>query len=56
MVLSARQINLKLISRATEESSYQKLKLAGADNVIMQDKIGGDHMASLVVVPDLVQF
>lgn len=58
IVLSARQINpkLKIISRATEESSYQKLKLAGADNVIMPDKIGGDHMASLVVVPDLVEF
>jgi len=58
IVLSARQINkdLKIISRATEESSYKKLKLAGADNVIMPDKIGGDHMASLVVVPDLVEF
>ena len=58
IVLSARQINknLKIISRATEESSYKKLKLAGADNVIMPDKIGGDHMASLVVVPDLIEF
>ncbi len=58
IVLSARQINknLKIISRATEETSYQKLKLAGADNVIMPDKIGGEHMASLVVVPDLVEF
>jgi voltage-gated potassium channel len=58
IVLSARQINkgLKIISRATEETSYQKLKLAGANNVIMPDKIGGDHMASLVVVPDLVEF
>ncbi|MEP2937031.1 MAG: potassium channel protein [Gilvibacter sp.] len=58
IVLSARQINpsLQIISRATEESSYNKLKLAGADNVIMPDRIGGDHMASLVVVPDLVEF
>ncbi len=58
IVLSARQMNenLKIISRATEESSYKKLKLAGADNIIMPDKIGGDHMASLVVVPDLVEF
>ena len=57
-VLSARQLNkdLKIISRATEETSYKKLKLAGADNVILPDKIGGDHMASLVVVPDLVEF
>jgi voltage-gated potassium channel len=58
VVLSARQINGKLliISRASQESSYKKLKLAGADNVIMPDKIGGEHMASLVVVPDLVEF
>ncbi len=58
IVLSARQLNkdLRIISRATEETSYNKLKLAGADNVIMPDKIGGDHMASLVVVPDLVEF
>ena len=58
IVLSARQMNkgLKIISRATEETSYSKLKLAGADNVIMPDKIGGDHMASLVVVPDMVEF
>jgi len=58
IVLSARQINpkLKIISRATEETSYNKLKLAGANNVIMPDKIGGDHMAALVVVPDLVEF
>ena len=58
VVLSARQINkgMKIISRASEETTYQKLKFAGADNVIMPDKIGGDHMASLVVVPDLVEF
>tara|TARA_R110000751_G_scaffold79215_3_gene159757 strand:- start:782 stop:1789 length:1008 start_codon:yes stop_codon:yes gene_type:complete len=58
VVLSARQMNasMKIISRASEETTYQKLKFAGADNVIMPDKIGGDHMASLVVVPDLVEF
>lgn len=58
VVLSARQINTNLciISRASQETSYEKLKLAGANNVILPDKIGGDHMASLVVVPDLVEF
>ena len=58
VVLSARQINseLVIISRASQETSYNKLKLAGANNVIMPDKIGGDHMASLVVIPDLVEF
>ncbi len=58
VVLSARQINasLTIISRASQETSYQKLKLAGANNVILPDRIGGDHMASLVVVPDLIEF
>ncbi len=58
IVLSARQINkdLKIISRASQDASYKKLRLAGADNVIMPDRIGGDHMASLVVVPDLIEF
>ncbi|GAB1858129.1 potassium channel protein [Flavobacteriaceae bacterium MHTCC 0001] len=58
VVLSARQINknINIISRASQESSYNKLKFAGADNVILPDKIGGDHMASLVVVPGLMEF
>ena len=58
VVLSARQMkkDLRIISRASQETSYEKLKLAGANNVILPDRIGGDHMASLVVVPDLIEF
>lgn len=58
VVLSARQLNkdIRIISRASQETSYNKLKLAGANNVILPDRIGGDHMASLVVVPDLIEF
>ena len=58
VVLSARQINgkMNIISRASQETSYNKLKLAGANSVILPDRIGGDHMASLVVVPDLLEF
>lgn len=58
VVLSARQLNKKLhiISRAEYETSQSKLKLAGANNVIMPNRIGGDHMASLVVHPDLIEF
>ncbi|MDG1570713.1 NAD-binding protein [Robiginitalea sp. M366] len=58
VVLTARQLNKKLfiISRASQISSVKKLQLAGADKVIMPDKIGGDHMASLVVLPDLITF
>jgi voltage-gated potassium channel len=58
VVLTARGMNprLKIISRASDESSELKLKRAGADNVIMPDKIGGTHMASLVVKPDVLEF
>jgi voltage-gated potassium channel len=58
VVLSARQMNknINIISRASQESSYEKLKFAGANNVILPDMIGGDHMASLVVVPGLMEF
>jgi len=58
VVLSARQLNQKLfiISRASLVTSQKKLELAGANKVIMPDKIGGDHMASLVVMPDLITF
>jgi len=58
VVLSARQKNkdLTIISRASYDESYNKLKIAGADNVIMPDKLGGAHMASLVTTPDVVEF
>lgn len=58
VVLSSRQMNKKMIiiSRASIDTSYSKLKIAGANNIIMPDKIGGNHMASLIVTPDLVEF
>ena len=58
VVLSSRQLNANttIVSRANNESSQHKLKIAGADNIIMPDKIGGDHMAALLVTPDLVEF
>lgn len=58
VVLTARALNQKLliISRASQYSSEQKLKQAGANNVIMPDRIGGTHMAGLVVKPDILEF
>lgn len=58
VVLTARQLNkdLFIISRASQVASQKKLTLGGANKVIMPDKIGGDHMASLVVMPDLITF
>lgn len=58
IVLSARALNpnLTIISRASEDNSDKKLKIAGANNVIMPDKLGGAHMASLVMKPDVMEF
>lgn len=58
VVLSAKEINpnLKIISRASQSSTVKKLKIAGASNVIMPDSLGGAHMASLVITPDVIEF
>jgi voltage-gated potassium channel len=58
IVLSARALNpnLTIISRASDDNSDKKLKTAGANNVIMPDRIGGAHMASLVMKPDVIEF
>lgn len=58
IVLTARNLNPKLtiISRASDDGSDVKIKIAGADNVIMPDKVGGAHMASLVMKPDVMEF
>jgi len=58
IVLSARSLNphLQIISRASDSNSISKLKKAGADNVIMPDRIGGAHMATLVTKPDVIEF
>jgi voltage-gated potassium channel len=58
VVLSARELNprLKIISRASSYSTMRKLRIAGAENVIMPDTVGGAHMASLVMNPDIMEF
>ncbi len=58
VVLTARQMNqsLKIITRAYDVHSDVKLKRAGANNVIMPDKVGGQRMAKLVSQPDVVEF
>jgi voltage-gated potassium channel len=58
VVLTARELNpnITIISRASNESSESKLKRAGANNVIMPEKIGGAHMAALVTKPFITDF
>lgn len=58
IVVTARFLNPKItiISRASDDGSDTKLKIAGANNVIMPDRVGGAHMASLVMKPDVMEF
>jgi voltage-gated potassium channel len=58
VVLTAKELNpaIKIISRASHDTSVKKLKTAGATNVIMPDKIGGAHMANLCISPDIKEF
>ncbi len=58
VVLSAKELkkDLLVISRASNQSTVNKLRIAGAQNVIMPNEIGGSHMASLISTPDVVEF
>ncbi|MRT94473.1 TrkA family potassium uptake protein [Ancylomarina sp. 16SWW S1-10-2] len=56
--LTARELNpdIRIISRSSKLQSDNKLKRAGANNVIMPDLLGGRRMAKLVAQPDVVEF
>lgn len=58
VVLASREKNkdILIVSRASLNTSVSKLRMAGADNVIMPDAIGGSHMASLISHPDVMEF
>lgn len=58
VVITARALNpdLRIISRASSESSEKKLRMAGVDSVVLPERVGGSHMATLVAKPDVVEF
>lgn len=58
ITLTARELNprIKIIARASDESSVSKLRMAGANRVVMPDFIGGLHMAYHVTKPEVVEF
>ena len=58
IVITARQLNpkLRIICRANQLADEKKLLRAGADHVVMPERIGGFYMATLVKKPDLVEF
>jgi voltage-gated potassium channel len=58
VVLSARGLNpnLKIVSKAVESGVEEKLRKAGADEVIFPDVIGGLRIASIMLRPTVVDF
>ncbi len=57
-VISAHALNpaLRIISRASNSSAEQKLRTVGANAVVMPEGVGGAHMATLTVSPNIVEF
>jgi voltage-gated potassium channel len=58
IVLTAKQLNpdLRVVSRCTDTKNIEKLKKAGADNVIALNYIGGLRMASEMIRPHVTSF
>lgn len=58
IVLSARSLNpdVYIIARAGKEEGVAKIKKAGANKVIMPEKIAGYHMATMALRPAVVDF
>jgi voltage-gated potassium channel len=58
VVLTAREYNptMRIVSRCSVHTSESKLKIAGANNVILPDKVGGARMASCIVNENINHF
>jgi len=58
VVLTAKRLNpsLRVISKAVEEESEQKIRMVGADGVVMPNFIGGLRMVSEMIRPSVVNF
>jgi voltage-gated potassium channel len=58
IVLSARALNpkLRIVARVIDEENAEKLRKAGADEIVAPNAIGGLRMASLMLRPTVVNF
>ncbi|MBI5876417.1 MAG: potassium channel protein [Chloroflexi bacterium] len=58
VALSARALNkdLQIVARATTEAAERKLRQAGADRVVSPYVMAGNHIVSLLVHPNVVEF
>ncbi|MBP9827158.1 NAD-binding protein [Candidatus Saccharibacteria bacterium] len=58
VTLAARQLNpdIFIVSRVNREENRQRISRAGADRTAMPYQIGGYHMATMLVRPNVVDF
>ena len=58
VTLAARQLNpaIFIVARANREENKQRLQRAGADRIAMPYQIGGYHMATMMIRPNVVDF
>lgn len=58
IALSARKLNpnINIVARATQMETESKLYFAGANHVIMPDRLGGMFMAHMVTKPETIEF
>ena len=58
LALTAKQLNpnIRVITRGLNETSVRKLKRAGADEVILSERIGGLYMATIGGQPGIADF
>jgi voltage-gated potassium channel len=58
LILTARVIHpgLRIVAKAEEEESEEKMRKAGADGVVLPEFIGGLRMASEMIRPEAVSF
>lgn len=58
ITLAARQLNpaIFIVARANREENRQRLSRAGADRIAMPYQIGGYHMATMMIRPNVVDF
>jgi voltage-gated potassium channel len=58
VTLSARSVrpNIQIVARASDEAAEKKLKLAGADRVVLPYTAAGRTMANLVLKPQVMSF
>lgn len=58
IVLSARALNpnLHIVARTVDAENEHKMRLAGANRVVSPHRIGGSHMANIIVRPQVTDF